>query len=241
MEGAGEVAGRVLVVDDEPRILRALVANLSARGYAVDAAPDGESALALSAEHPPDVVILDLGLPGLGGMEVISGLRAWTNVPIIVLSARVGDPDKIAALDAGADDYVTKPFSIGELLARVRAARRRTTPGEEAAGVVRTPDFCVDLGAGRVTRGGVTVHLTPIEWRLVEALVRRPGRLVTQRQLLQIVWGPGYGNESNYLRVHMTHVRRKLEPDPTRPRYFHTETGLGYRYDPPPDARSSGG
>ena len=237
MEGAGDTAGRVLAVDDEPRILRALVANLSARGYTVDAAPDGETALALSAEHPPDVVILDLGLPGLSGMEVISGLRAWTNVPIIVLSARVGDPDKIAALDAGADDYVTKPFSIGELLARVRATLRRASPAEgEAPAVVRTPDFCVDLAAGRVTRDGQPVHLTPLEWRLVEALVRRPGRLVTQRQLLQIVWGPAYGDESNYLRVHMTHVRRKLEPDPARPRYFHTEAGLGYRYEPPPDA-----
>jgi two-component system KDP operon response regulator KdpE len=237
MEGAGDTAGRVLAVDDEPRILRALVANLSARGYTVDAAPDGETALALSAEHPPDVVILDLGLPGLSGMEVISGLRAWTKVPIIVLSARVGDPDKIAALDAGADDYVTKPFSIGELLARVRAALRRASPGEgDAPAVVRTPDFCVDLAAGRVTRDGQPVHLTPLEWRLVEALVRRPGRLVTQRQLLQIVWGPEYGDESNYLRVHMTHVRRKLEPDPARPRYFHTEAGLGYRFEPPLDA-----
>ena len=237
MSDTGDVAGRVLAVDDEPRILRALVANLTARGYAVDAAPDGETALALSAEHPPDIVILDLGLPGLSGMEVISGLRAWSTAPIIVLSARVGDPDKIAALDAGADDYVTKPFSIGELLARVRAALRRASPlEEEVPAVVRTPDFSIDLAAGRVTRGEQTVHLTPLEWRLVEALVRRPGRLVTQRQLLQIVWGPGYGDESNYLRVHMTHVRRKLEPDPTRPRYFHTEAGLGYRYEPPRDA-----
>jgi two-component system KDP operon response regulator KdpE len=179
------------------------------------------------------VVILDLGLPGISGMDVISGLRSWTRVPIIVLSARVGDPDKIAALDAGADDYVTKPFSIGELLARVRAALRRAAPadGDEPA-VVHTDDFTIDFAARRVVRGEEAVHLTPIEWRLVEALVGHPGRLVTQRQLLQTVWGSSYGEETNYLRVHMTHVRRKLEPDPTRPRYFHTEAGMGYRYEP---------
>jgi two-component system KDP operon response regulator KdpE len=177
-------------------------------------------------------VILDLGLPGVSGLEVIDALRSWTNVPIIVLSARVGDPDKIAALDAGADDYVTKPFSIGELMARVRAALRRASPREDEEPLIVTPDFVIDLAARTVTVQDEPVHLTPIEWRIVENLVRNPGRLVSQRQLLQAVWGPSYGEETHYLRVYMTHVRRKLEPDPTQPRYFVTEPGMGYRFEP---------
>jgi DNA-binding response OmpR family regulator len=225
--------GRVLAVDDEPQILKALATNLTARGYDVDVATDGETAVRLAADHRPDLVILDLGLPGMSGVEVIDALRSWTTTPIIVLSARDSDPDKIAALDAGADDYVTKPFSIGELMARVRAALRRATLGDDEQAVIVTDDFTIDLGARIVARDGEAVHLTPIEWRLVEALVRHPGRLITQRQLLQTVWGPNYEDETNYLRVHMTHVRRKLEPDSTRPRYFHTEPGMGYRYEPP--------
>jgi two-component system, OmpR family, KDP operon response regulator KdpE len=223
-------APRVLVVDDEPPILRALGTNLRARGYAVDLAPTGEEALALAARHRPDAVILDLGLPGLSGLEVIDGLRGWSAVPILVLSARGAERDKVAALDAGADDYVTKPFGMDELLARLRASLRRNAPAPEAA-VVETPDFAVDLAAKRVRRGDDEVRLTPTEWGLVEVLVRNAGRLVSQRQLLQDVWGPQYGEETNYLRVHMAHIRRKLEPEASRPRYFITEPGMGYRFE----------
>ena len=225
---------RVLVVDDEPQILRALVANLRARGYEVDAAATGEIALQLAARHRPDLVILDLGLPGMSGAEVIDGLRGWTDVPILVLSARDAERDKIAALDAGADDYVTKPFGMGELLARVRAATRRRVRGSPEPAVVATPAFSVDLAAKQVRRDGREVRLTPIEWQIVEVLVRNPGKLVTQRRLLQEVWGPGYGTETNYLRVHMAHIRRKLEPEPSRPRHFVTEPGIGYRFEPGP-------
>ncbi|GIU88246.1 MAG: DNA-binding response regulator [Acidimicrobiia bacterium] len=225
---------RVLVVDDEPQILRALVANLRARGYEVDAAATGEIALQLAARHRPDLVILDLGLPGMSGAEVIDGLRGWTDVPILVLSARDAERDKIAALDAGADDYVTKPFGMGELLARVRAATRRRVHGSPEPAVVATPAFSVDLAAKQVRRDGREVRLTPIEWQIVEVLVRNPGKLVTQRRLLQEVWGPGYGTETNYLRVHMAHIRRKLEPEPSRPRHFVTEPGIGYRFEPGP-------
>jgi two-component system KDP operon response regulator KdpE len=223
---------RVLVVDDETPMRRALAANLKVRGYEVDAAETGEQALDLAARHHPDVVLLDLGLPGIDGLEVIDGLRGWTNVPIVVLSARGAERDKVAALDAGADDYVAKPFGMDELLARLRAAVRRATPVEEEA-VVTTPDFTVDLGAKRVLDGtGQPVRLTPTEWQLLEVLVRHAGKLVTQRQLLKDVWGPSYGDESNYLRVHMAHLRRKLEPDRSRPRYLITEPGMGYRFVP---------
>jgi two-component system, OmpR family, KDP operon response regulator KdpE len=224
---------RVLVVDDEPPILRALGANLRARGYAVDLADTGEVALQLAARHRPDAVILDLGLPGISGVEVIDGLRGWTEVPIIVLSARGAEHDKVVALDAGADDYVTKPFGMDELLARLRAALRRNTPAAEAA-TVTTDDFTVDLAAKRVITAGGEVRLTPTEWGLVETLVRNAGKLVSQKQLLQEVWGPQYGEEANYLRVHMAHIRRKLEPDPSHPRWFLTEPGMGYRFTPPP-------
>jgi two-component system KDP operon response regulator KdpE len=223
---------RVLVVDDELAIRKALTANLKARGYDVDAAETGEQALDLAARHHPDVVLLDLGLPGIDGLEVIDGLRGWTHVPIVVLSARGAERDKVAALDAGADDYVAKPFGMDELLARLRAAVRRATPaGEEP--IVATEDFTVDLSAKRVLdASGEPVRLTPTEWHLLEVLVRNPGKLVTQRQLLRDVWGPAYGDESNYLRVHMAHLRRKLEPDRSRPRYLITEAGMGYRFVP---------
>ena len=221
---------RVLVVDDEPQILRALGINLRARGYEVDLVPDGERALDVAARHHPDVVVLDLGLPGIDGVDVIRGLRGWSQVPIVVLSVRDAEHDKVAALDAGADDYVTKPFGMDELLARLRAALRRTAPAEEEA-LVETPDFTIDLAAKKVRRNGDEVRLTPTEWHLVEVLVRNRGRLVAQRQLLQEVWGPQYHDETNYLRVFMAQVRRKLEPEPGHPRYFITEPGMGYRFD----------
>jgi two-component system KDP operon response regulator KdpE len=223
---------RVLVVEDEAPILRALTANLRARGYQPDAAGTGEEALRLAAAHRPEAVVLDLGLPGMSGLEVIHGLRGWTSVPIIVLSARGAERDKVAALDAGADDYVTKPFGMDELFARLRAALRRVAPSDEAA-VVTTADFVVDLAAKSVTRGDEVVRLTPTEWGIVELLVRNPDKLVSQRQLLQEVWGPQYGDETNYLRVHMAHIRRKLEPEQGRPRYFLTEPGMGYRFHDP--------
>jgi two-component system KDP operon response regulator KdpE len=222
---------RVLVVDDEPQIARALAINLRARHYDVDVAPTGQAALALAAERQPDVVILDLGLPDLDGFEVIRGLRGWSQVPILVLSARQDSADKVEALDLGADDYVTKPFGMDELLARLRAAVRRGVPGEDVP-VVTTADFTVDLAAKRVVRDGIDVRLTPTEWHLLEVLVRGSGRLVTQRQLLQEVWGPAYQRETNYLRVYLAQLRRKLEPDPSRPRYLVTEPGMGYRFEP---------
>jgi two-component system KDP operon response regulator KdpE len=221
---------RVLVVDDEPQILRALGINLRARGYEVDLAPDGERALDMAARHHPDVVVLDLGLPGIDGVDVIRGLRGWTQVPIVVLSVRDAEHDKVSALDAGADDYVTKPFGMDELLARLRAALRRTAPAEEEA-LIETDDFTIDLAAKKVRRDGEEVRLTPTEWHLVEVLVRNRGRLVAQTQLLQEVWGPQYHDETNYLRVFMAQVRRKLEPEPGQPRYFMTEPGMGYRFE----------
>jgi two-component system KDP operon response regulator KdpE len=224
---------RVLVVDDEAPIRRAMRANLVARGYDVDLAETGEEALALAARHHPDVVLLDLGLPGMDGLAVIDGLRGWTQVPIVVLSARHDEQDKVAALDAGADDYVAKPFGMDELLARLRAAVRRVAAAPDAPSVT-TEHFTVDLAATRVVdAAGEPIRLTPTEWALLEVLVRHAGKLVSQRQLLQEVWGPGYGDESNYLRVHMAHLRRKLEPDRAHPRYLLTEPGMGYRFVPP--------
>ncbi|MFI5047168.1 MAG: response regulator [Acidimicrobiia bacterium] len=221
---------RVLVVDDEPQLLRALAINLRARGDEVDLARTGEHALELAAKRHPDVVVLDLGLPGIDGVDVIRGLRGWSTVPIIVLSARDEEPAKVAALDAGADDYVTKPFGMDELLARLRAALRRAAPSEEEAAVV-TDDFVIDLAAKRVSRNGDEVRLTPTEWHLVEVLSRNRGKLVTQRQLLDEVWGPSHERDTNYLRVFMAQVRRKLEPEPSQPRYFITEPGMGYRFE----------
>ncbi|MEJ2856243.1 MULTISPECIES: response regulator [unclassified Saccharothrix] len=222
---------KVLVVDDEPQIVRALRINLSARGYAVLTAHDGTAALKAAAEGKPDVVVLDLGLPDVDGTEVIAGLRGWTSVPIIVLSARTDSTDKVEALDAGADDYVTKPFGMDELLARLRAAVRRSavTEGEDA--VVQTASFTVDLAAKKVVREGREVHLTPTEWGLLEILARNRGRLVAQKQLLQEVWGPQYAKETHYLRVYLAQLRRKLEPEPAHPRHLVTEPGMGYRFE----------
>jgi two-component system KDP operon response regulator KdpE len=224
---------RVLVVDDEPQIVRALRINLTARGYQVLTAADGAAALRAAAEGHPDVVVLDLGLPDLDGAEVIAGLRGWSSVPIIVLSARTDSSDKVAALDAGADDYITKPFGMDELLARLRAAVRRSVVGAGAdEPVVTTPSFTVDLAAKKVHRGGGEVHLTPTEWAVLELLVRHRGRLVSQQQLLTEVWGPAYRKESHYLRVYLAQLRRKLEPEPSRPRHLRTEPGMGYRFEP---------
>jgi two-component system, OmpR family, KDP operon response regulator KdpE len=224
---------KVLVVDDEPQIVRALRINLAARGYEVSTAANGQEALRVAAAVHPEVVVLDLGLPDIDGAEVIEGLRGWTNVPIIVLSARTDSGDKVAALDAGADDYVTKPFGMDELLARMRAAVRRssTVPtGEEA--VIETEAFTVDLAAKKVIRDGAEVHLTPTEWGVLELLVRNRGKLVGQKQLLQEVWGPSYASETHYLRVYLAQLRRKLEPQPSRPRHLLTEAGMGYRFEP---------
>ena len=219
------------MVDDEPSIVRALRINLAARKYEVSTATDGASGLAAVARDRPDVMILDLGLPDMDGTEVIRGVRGWTSTPIIVLSVWGQENQKVAALDAGADDYVTKPFGMDELLARLRAAVRRAAPAPDEP-VVATEHFTVDLAAKRVTRnGGGDVGLTPTEWQLLEVLVRNRGRLVTQRQLLQEVWGPAYETESNYLRVYVAQLRRKLEPEPSRPRYLLTEPGMGYRFD----------
>jgi len=220
---------RVLVIDDEPSILRALRINLTARNYEVSTASDGTSGLAAVSRERPDAVILDLGLPDMDGTQVIHGVRGWSATPIIVLSVWGAEHQKVAALDAGADDYVTKPFGMDELLARLRAAVRRAAPAPDEP-VVSTQDFTVDLAAKRVTRDGVDVRLTPTEWQLLEILVRNRGRLITQKQLLQDVWGPSYGSESNYLRVYVAQLRRKLEPEPSRPRYLLTEPGMGYRF-----------
>ena len=270
---------RVLVVDDEPQILRALRINLRARRYEVTTAANGTQALDEAAAHPPDLVILDLGLPDMDGVDVIGGLRGWTAVPIIVLSGRADSNDKVEALDAGADDYVTKPFGMDELLARMRAAVRRT-PAAEAPPRVRLGDLVIDLAAKRVTRqpaeqaipavpgaapatAGLPVdaglgegesrirseertaasgadpqpegdvRLTPTEWHLLEVLLRNPGKLLSHRQLLNDVWGPGYDNAGGNLRLYMAQLRRKLERDPARPRWLITEPGMGYRYQPP--------
>ena len=220
---------RVLVVDDEAPFVRALGISLKARGYDVDTAATGEEGLVLAADHRPDAVILDLGLPTIDGLEVLSALRAWSDVPVLVLSARHLEQAKVAALDTGADDYVTKPFAFNELLARLRAITRRRMPSAGEP-VVRTAHFAIDLPDKSVTTSEGSVRLTPTEWRIVEVLVRHEGRLVTQRQLLQEVWGPEYATEANYLRVYLAGLRRKLEPNPSQPRYFITEPGMGYRF-----------
>jgi two-component system KDP operon response regulator KdpE len=223
---------RVLVVDDDRPLARALAINLRARGYVVDVALTGRDALALAGRHPPDVVVLDLGLPDLDGLEVLAGLRGWTDVPVLVLSAREEQAEKVAALDGGADDYVTKPFGMDELLARLRAAVRRAAPSGADQPVVATAHFTVDLAARRVTNAAGDVRLTPTEWHLLEVLVRAPGRMVAQKQLLQEVWGPAYATESHYLRVYVAQLRRKLEPDPAHPVHLLTEPGMGYRFEP---------
>ena len=224
---------RILVVDDEPQILRALRINLRARGYDVEVADSGAAALKAAAGHPPDLVVLDLGLPDIDGVEVIRGLRGWTTVPIIVLSGRAGSEDKVAALDAGADDYVTKPFGVEELLARIRAVTRRLGAPSEAVPALRIGQHTVDLADHSVRRDdGTEVKLTPTQWSVLEKLLRHPGKLVSQRQLLHDVWGPEYQNETNYLRQYLAQLRRKLEDDPARPRHLITEPGMGYRYRP---------
>jgi two-component system KDP operon response regulator KdpE len=219
---------RVLVVDDELPMRRTLDIGLRAGGYDVELAATGEEALELAAREEPDAVILDLGLPGIDGIQVAQGLRGWSAVPIIVLSARGAEAVKVAALDAGADDYVTKPFGMDELLARLRAALRRANPAFDVT-TVRTADFTIDLVAKTVVVPSGEVRLTPTEWQIVELLVRHRGRLVSQTQLLRDVWGPEYHDETHYLRVYMSQLRRKLEPDPAHPRYFITEPGMGYR------------
>ncbi|MGQ0845058.1 MAG: response regulator [Sporichthyaceae bacterium] len=229
MNGDG---ARILVVEDEPTLLRALAINLKARRYTVDTAATGADALAVAARHAPDLVILDLGLPDLDGVEVIEGLRGWLRAPIVVLSAREDQAQKVAALDAGADDYVTKPFGMDELLARVRAALRRSADPGESTPVVVAESFTVDLAAKRVvTAACAEVRLTPTEWGILEILVRNAGKQVSQRQLLQEVWGPAYGTETNYLRVYLAQLRRKLEPEPARPRHLITDPGMGYRFE----------
>jgi two-component system KDP operon response regulator KdpE len=233
---------RVLVVDDEPQILRALRINLRVRQFEVHTASTGAEALELAARHPPDLVILDLGLPDLDGVEVIQGLRGWTDAPIIVLSGRADSTDKVEALDAGADDYVTKPFGMEELLARMRAVGRRVA-GDGDQPRVRLGSLVVDLAAKRVIRDPQPgeagsqndVRLTPTEWHLLEVLLRYPGKLLSQRQLLNEVWGPGYADAAGNLRLYMAQLRRKLEPEPARPRWLLTEPGMGYRFQPGPD------
>ena len=229
---------KVLVVDDDPQLARALRINLRARDHDVHVAVTGAEALRVAAAVEPELVILDLGLPDLDGVEVIHGLRGWSEVPIIVLSGRGSGPDKVAALDAGADDYVTKPFGMDELLARIRAVTRRIPSADAAAAPsVEFADIRVDLAHKLVTRQRPdevveSVHLTPTEWNLLEALVRAPGKLMSQRQLLTQVWGPAYVNQPANLRLYMTQLRRKLEPEPTRPRHLLTEPGMGYRFRP---------
>jgi len=223
---------RVLVVDDEPGLARALAITLRASGWDVTTAADGAGALAAAAEHLPDVVLLDLGLPDLSGIEVLTALRAWTRVPVVVLSARQHGEDKVEALDAGADDYVTKPFAMNELLARLRAAvRRSVAPADGEPAVVVAGDLRIDLARRRVQRAGAEVRLTPTEWAMLEVLVRNRGRLVPRRQLLQEVWGPAYGDETNYLRVYSAQLRRKLEDDPAAPRHIVTQPGMGYVFE----------
>ncbi len=229
---------RILVIDDETPFARALSIGLRARGYEVDWSASGRAGLDLVARDHPDLVLLDLGLPDIDGVELLQVLRTWTATPVIVLSARNQEQAKVDALDSGADDYVTKPFGMGELLARVRAALRRGAPGEDQA-TITTDHFTVDLVGKRVTdSAGRQVRLTPTEWHMVEILSRHAGKLVSQRQLLQEVWGPQYENESYYLRVYMGRIRRKLEPDASRPRYFLTEPGMGYRLQVPGSTRA---
>ena len=224
---------QILVIDDEAPFARALSIGLRARGYDVEWAASGSSGLEVAARQHPDVILLDLGLPDLDGLEVLAAIRAWTTTPVIVLSARSHEQAKVEALDRGADDYVTKPFGMDELVARVRTALRRGVPTEDRARIV-TENFTIDLLNEQVTdQSGQPVRLTPTEWHMIATLARSPGKLISQRQLLQEVWGPQYERESDYLRSYMGRIRRKLEPDPSRPRYFRTEPGMGYRFVAP--------
>ncbi len=219
---------RILVVDDEPQIVRALRINLNVRGYEVVTAASGAEALRVAANFHPEVVLLDLGLPDMDGLDVIGGLRGWTDIPIVVLSARTDSADTVDALDAGADDFVTKPFGMDELLARLRAALRRA-PGAVDSAVVATDSFTVDLATKTVTRDGQNVHLTRTEWGVLELLARNRGKLISQKEILHAVWGPRHERETHYLRIYMGQLRQKLEDDPSHPRHLLTETGMGYR------------
>ena len=225
---------RLLIVEDEAALRRALIINLKARNYQVEGVGTGTAALRAASTNPPDLVIIDLGLPDLDGVEVIAGLRGWSRTPIIVLSARDSQAQKVRALDVGADDYITKPFGMDELLARIRAALRRAETPDPPAGepTITTLSFTLDLAAKRATRHETEVRLTPTEWHLVEAVLRHPGALVPSAQLLAEVWGPGYEKETNYLRVYFAQLRRKLEDSPSHPRHFITEPGIGYRFEP---------
>jgi two-component system KDP operon response regulator KdpE len=235
---------KILIADDDPQIVRALRITLTARGYEVVTAADGKAALDAATRAHPDIVVLDLGMPGLTGVQVIEALRGWTQVPILVVSGRSGSWDKVAALDAGADDYVTKPFAADELLARIRALARRTPAADEEP-VVTFGDVTVDLVARLVTRAGAPVRLTPTEWRLLEVLVRNPGRLVTRETLLTEVWGPQYTTDTGYLRLYLSQLRKKLEAEPSAPVHLVTEAGMGYRFVPDvpdvPDAPAANG
>ena len=230
---------RVLVVDDDNQMLRAVRNALSARGYDVVTAATGESALSLAAEEELDLVLLDLGLPGIEGHKVIERLRAWTELPVIVISVRDSQEEKVAALDAGADDFVTKPFGMKELLARMRAVRRRAAADNDQRPVLRFKDLEVDLLKKLVKLDGAAIHLTPIEYRLLESMARNPGKLLTHSWLLQKVWGPGYGSESNYLRLYVRQLRQKLGDEPSQPRWITTEPGVGYRWLPEPTSEQS--
>jgi two-component system KDP operon response regulator KdpE len=220
---------RLLIADDDPQILRALKVTLGARGYDIVTAGNGVSALDQAIAHHPDLIMLDLGMPQLDGIEVIAGLRGWTQVPILVVSGRTGATDKVEALDAGADDYVTKPFAMEELLARIRALTRRL-PSEGAEPVVAFADVRVDFSARQVRRGGQIVRLTPTEWRILDILLHSAGRLVTRESLLTEVWGPHHSTDTGYLRLYFAQLRKKLEPEPSRPRFLVTELGMGYRF-----------
>ncbi|MGH2556412.1 MAG: response regulator [Actinomycetota bacterium] len=229
------MSSRVLVVDDDPQILRAVRTSLQARGYDVRTAANGETALNLMSTEAVNLVVLDLSLPGIDGHEVIRRLRTFSDVPVLVLSVREAQDDKVLALDAGADDYVTKPFGIGELLARMRALERRAHPDASSSSVLRFGDLEVDLGRQLVRLRGEPVRLTPTEYRLLEAMVTNPGKLLTHRWILSRVWGPGYASETHYVRIYVRQLRQKLGDDPARPRYVVTESGLGYRWLPEPE------
>lgn len=235
---------KILIADDDPQLLRALRVTLSASGYEIITATNGRDALRAAAEHHPDLYMIDLGMPRLDGMQVITELRTWTSAPILVVSGRTGAADKVEALDFGADDYVTKPFFIDELLARIRALTRRVaTPETEP--VIGFGDVTVDLSSKNVVKslpgGQVPVRLTPTEWRVLEVLVRNPGRLVTRRELLRDIWGPVHVTETSYLRLYIAQLRKKLEPDPSRPIFILTEAGMGYRFQPNGDGPAAAG
>lgn len=223
---------RILLIDDEVQFSKAITISLRARGYEVECMATGRAGLSAAARRHPDIVLLDLGLPDIDGIEVLRDLRTWTELPVVVLSARSQEQVKIDALDCGADDYVTKPFGLGELLARIRAALRKRGP-DRALAVITTEDFTVDLVKKEVTNADGAVRLSPTEWYVLEVLAMHLGALVTQRQLLRTVWGPTYERETEYLRVYTNRIRRKLEPVPSRPRYFFTEPGIGYRFEVP--------